>query len=249
MNVWHSISRLIITLIWLVIAAAIMYAIHYEATTSRLQSEFFSKYAAKLTYALEEGENPDLAFPTEGPYDVRFGYTRMPKMLEALQTQGFSIVHQPRLSSSLQEFLNIGGYMIYPEKTSAGLTIMDNGTKTLHAQRFPTRTFESFEQIPPLVAQTLLFIENRELLDPQTPYRNPAVEWDRFALAGLGQLVKHINPGINLGGGGRVFVNRYVSFRLDVTHNIVIPTGGGTTNFSNVMTVNVALALNFGGND
>ncbi|MDX2010383.1 MAG: outer membrane beta-barrel domain-containing protein [Myxococcaceae bacterium] len=56
-------------------------------------------------------------------------------------------------------------------------------------------------------------------------------------------------PGINIGGGGRIFVNKYVSFRLDITHNVVLPTGGGTTSFGNVLTVNLALALNFGGND
>jgi outer membrane beta-barrel protein len=56
-------------------------------------------------------------------------------------------------------------------------------------------------------------------------------------------------PGLNIGGGGRIFVNKYVSFRLDITHNVVLPTGGGTTSFGNVMTVNLALALNFGGND
>lgn len=56
-------------------------------------------------------------------------------------------------------------------------------------------------------------------------------------------------PGINIGGGGRIYLNQYVSFRLDITHNIVIPTGGGSTVFSNVMTANLALALNFGGND
>lgn len=56
-------------------------------------------------------------------------------------------------------------------------------------------------------------------------------------------------PGINIGGGGRVFLNKWVSFRLDITHNVVLPTGGGTTAFGNVLTANLALALNFGGND
>jgi outer membrane beta-barrel protein len=56
-------------------------------------------------------------------------------------------------------------------------------------------------------------------------------------------------PGVTLGGGGRVFVSRNVSFRLDMTHTVVIPTGGGTTSFTNVMNVNLALAINFGGND
>jgi membrane peptidoglycan carboxypeptidase len=34
--------------------------------------------------------------------------------------------------------------------------------------------------IPPLVVNTLLFIENREMLDPSRPHRNPPIEWDRF---------------------------------------------------------------------
>jgi outer membrane beta-barrel protein len=56
-------------------------------------------------------------------------------------------------------------------------------------------------------------------------------------------------PGVTIGGGGRLFVNQHVSFRFDVTHAVVVPTGGGSTSFSNVLTVNLALALNFGGKD
>jgi outer membrane beta-barrel protein len=55
-------------------------------------------------------------------------------------------------------------------------------------------------------------------------------------------------PALNLGGGGRVFANKWVSFRLELTNNIVIPTGG-TSGFVNVMTTTVALALNFGGTE
>jgi hypothetical protein len=34
-----------------------------------------------------------------------------------------------------------------------------------------------------LVVNTLLFIENREMLDPARPHRNPAIEWDRVSHA------------------------------------------------------------------
>jgi outer membrane beta-barrel protein len=53
-------------------------------------------------------------------------------------------------------------------------------------------------------------------------------------------------PAINLGGGVRVFISQWVSFRLDVTDAIVIPTGGGQTALLNVMTSTFALAVNFG---
>ena len=41
-----------------------------------------------------------------------------------------------------------------------------------------------FEELPPLLVNTLLFLENRELLDPFDPRSNPVIEWDRLAKAG-----------------------------------------------------------------
>src|SRR3546814_8487022 len=46
--------------------------------------------------------------------------------------------------------------------------------------------YPDFNAVPPLVVNALLFIENRELLNPDTPRRNPAVEWDRLGRAVLG---------------------------------------------------------------
>jgi outer membrane beta-barrel protein len=53
-------------------------------------------------------------------------------------------------------------------------------------------------------------------------------------------------PGINVGGGGRIFMNRWVSLRLDISNNVVIPTGGGATALQNVMMTTLSLAVNFG---
>lgn len=64
--------------------------------------------------------------------------------------------------------------------------------------------------------------------------------------ATLFKFTNAFRPGVNLGGGGRVFLSRNVSFRFDVTNNVVIPVGGGSTNFSNVMTMTLSLGINFG---
>ncbi len=56
-------------------------------------------------------------------------------------------------------------------------------------------------------------------------------------------------PGINLGGGGRIFLNKYASVRLDITENLVLPTGGGAKSFANVMTITLGLGINFGGTE
>ena len=59
--------------------------------------------------------------------------------------------------------------------------MLDRHGAVAFAGRLPERVFADFEAIPPLVVDSLLFIENRELLDAGTPRRNPAVEWDRLA--------------------------------------------------------------------
>jgi outer membrane beta-barrel protein len=56
-------------------------------------------------------------------------------------------------------------------------------------------------------------------------------------------------PGINLGGGGRIFISKYASIRLDLTENVVLPTGGAAKTFANVMTVTLGLGINFGGTE
>ena len=51
------------------------------------------------------------------------------------------------------------------------------------------------------VVETLLFIENRELLEDDAPRRNPAIEWDRLAAVLRDSVAKLVDPGLNLPGG------------------------------------------------
>src|SRR5690606_37854207 len=57
--------------------------------------------------------------------------------------------------------------------------------KTLYDAQRRERIFFDYAEIPQLMVDTLLFIENRELLAAQDPRSNPTLEWDRMAKASL----------------------------------------------------------------
>lgn len=68
-----------------------------------------------------------------------------------------------------------------------------------------------------------------------------------FLLLGgtLFKFTQTFRPGVNLGGGVRLFASQWVSFRLDVTDNVVLPIGGSAKSLTNVMTLTLTLAINF----
>lgn len=129
-----------------------------------------------------------MATPPSGPYDVRYGYTLGTHFHDSLITNGFRQVEQAQ--SKNPEIAGLKLPPMYEEKANAGLDIVDSTGQTVHSVRFPRRVYPDFESIPPLLVKSLLFVENRELLKPHWPRRNPAIEWDRFANAILGQGLK-----------------------------------------------------------
>ena len=147
------------------------------------------------------GHQSGRAVSRAGPYDERLGYTRIPAFVGSLGEQGYQVERQARLSPGLLSFIDLGGFPVYREKSQAGLTILDRRDDEIFRARYPERVFAEFESIPPLVVETLLFIENRELMDLSSPTRNPAVEWDRFAAASVNALVSAVVPtGQRFGG-------------------------------------------------
>ncbi|WP_207455231.1 transglycosylase domain-containing protein [Azospirillum sp. SYSU D00513] len=172
-----------------------------EMRTSRLQARLLSTVAKEMSFELREGPNPEARYPTQGPYNERFGYSGLPGYLGALTSDMYTIEMQAKASPRLDSFMANGGFPIYKEKTQAGLTLLDRSGETMFQARYPERVFARFEDVPPLVRDTLLFIENRELLNQDEPRRNPAVEWDRFAGALLTLPVQYIRPGTRSPGG------------------------------------------------
>lgn len=173
----------------------------YELIASPLQAMFLTYYARQLDYQTEAGASNRIRFPAGGPYDIRLGYAGLPEFDRRLREEGFIVTHQARISPEMMRLAEHGLYLPYPEKSVAGLDLRDCRGERLFSQRFPRQAYPDFDAVPLRVANTLLFIENRELLDPAHPQRNPAVEWDRLAQAVLEKGMRVFNPGRNVPGG------------------------------------------------
>ncbi len=87
------------------------------------------------------------------------------------------------------------------QKDQAGLRIVDRDGRDLYSFDRPERVYPSYSSIPPLVVQTLLFIENRHMLDSRHPTRNPAVEWDRLGKAVLDYSLHTVDSKHHVVGG------------------------------------------------
>jgi membrane peptidoglycan carboxypeptidase len=183
------------------IAGLAGWGLSIELQASPIQSRLFSKMARGFHYSIEPGANRDARFPEAGPYDERLGYSRLPAFIHALEQQGFVVTQQARLSPELTRFVDNGGFAVFPEKAQAGVVLKDRSGGILYLSRYPERVFADFAAIPRLIVDTLLFIENRELLDDRYPTRNPAVEWDRFVAAIANAVTGHLEAGGKRFGG------------------------------------------------
>lgn len=183
---------------------ALLVAVVYEMRTSTLQSLYFTRVAKEASYSVEAGPSPSNVFPSFGPYDERLGYTRIPRIIDNLLRNGFDITSQARQSDRFRSLAKSGVYPPYREKTRAGITILDKNNTTIYSAYRPERTYEGFDDIPDIVVRSLLYIENREILDATYPFKNPAVEWDRFSLAILEKLKQVFYPDINAPGGSTI---------------------------------------------
>ncbi|HWB51476.1 MAG TPA: transglycosylase domain-containing protein [Stellaceae bacterium] len=173
----------------------------YEMRTSRLEADYFTRLDSKMSAMVQPGASDTVRFPKGGPYDQRLGYTALPQFIADLTAHGFTVARQARWSPGLMRFTGWGGFPIYSEKDRAGLRIFDRSGDEVYRARFPEKAYRSYADIPPLVANTLLFIEDRYLFDQHDPEHNAAVEWKRFALAVVGRVGRIVVPHLSYGGG------------------------------------------------
>ena len=175
-------------LIRITVAALCVLFVNLELSTSFLQSHLLSLWACGLKYKVAEGTTDRIRFPLVGPYNDRLGYIALPGILSHLEeTQGAKVTGQAQWSALLERQVKAGFFPTYHEKPQAGLQIIGQRGGGLYDARYPKRVYGRFEEIPPVVYQALLFIENKELMDDTYATRNPAVQWDRLVL-GFGRL-------------------------------------------------------------
>lgn len=181
------------------VAAVLGLGALYEARSAVLETLLLPRWARTMSFAPEPGPSRDIYFPRHGPYDRRLGYASLPDFSSALLARGYMIERQAALTPDLARLMRYGGYPPYQEKDQAGLTLYDRNGTALHAVQQPAEIYHSFKEIPPLVVNTLLFIEDRHLLDAKNTHRDPAVEWQRFLFTAVkriaGTIDSHTSPG------------------------------------------------------
>jgi membrane peptidoglycan carboxypeptidase len=198
---WRRTSTLVVTATLLGTLCALVLIMLREAQSSHFQAHYFSSVAAALKFWVEPGPSSSIRFPQSGPYDQRLGYSELPTFLGRLRAKDYRIERQARHSHALTELIENGYFPPYPEKSHAGLHVLDCRGEPLFSSNHPEHVYPDFSAVPPLVVNTLLFIENRELLNPDHPHRNPAVEWGRFAKAVFEQSIKFFDADYDAPGG------------------------------------------------
>ncbi|NYE64181.1 membrane peptidoglycan carboxypeptidase [Duganella sp. 1224] len=194
-------KRNALLLVLLVGASFAIYWGYRETLTSSMQARIFSDLAGKMTYKVEKGPSKSIRFPHDSPYDERLGYAGLPDYIGKLSQRDYQVAAQARISSKMADMVDMGVFATYREKTKTGLTIYDCRAQELFAASYPERIYNKFEQAPQVLVSSLLFIENRELLDNTYPKRNPAVEWDRLGKAVLEKTASAVGGGHRAAGG------------------------------------------------
>jgi len=172
-----------------------------ELRTSEYQARELARIAREAAFVVEPGPSPSIRFPGAGPYDERLGYSALPEFEARLAANGFEIESQARHSERLVALEDWGISPVYREKDTAGLRIAGSHGAPLFETRFPKRVYARFEDIPKVVVDAVMFVENREVLDTRYPMRNPAVEWDRLGRAALLQILSVAGADTERAGG------------------------------------------------
>ncbi len=173
----------------------------WELRTSRLQAHYLARYAARLDWRVAPGASAAPLRAPAGPYDVRLGYAQ----LEALQTRlvaaEYRIISQAEPAPEMRALAARHIAPPFREKSVAGLQIVDADGRALFDARQEQSAFREFVDIPALVVAALLYVEDRDLLDPGRARRNPALEWDRLALSGWRYALDVLFGTGNISGG------------------------------------------------
>ena len=200
---FRLLPRPVRTTVWFTVVA--LFAV-WEFQTSAVQARLLSAFASTLTYTVELGSSPRIVFPKNGPWDERRGYTRVADFSRRLERQGYRVVSQARFSTPLAFAARRGVTPPQREQANVGLVIYGADGDTLYDAGRSSAGFRTFEDIPPVVVQSLLFIENRELGQDTSGTVNPAVDWNRFFKAIALYVGRHVGLPLPSEGGSTLAV-------------------------------------------
>ena len=191
---------------WFGIFLVVLLCGFIEFRTSALQSWIFTSTNERLYFSLEEGPSNEIAFPRPAPFDERRGYSKLPVFLARLEGQKYRITRQVRQSETMRSLFDQGISPPYPEQPAAGLEIRGAEGAPLFRYGQGEFLFDKPQGIPPLLVKTLLFLENRDLDNPATPWQNPVIEWDRTLKALMLYIGAKLNLPLPVQGGSTLAV-------------------------------------------
>src|SRR5262245_12385861 len=188
--------------LWVGLAVLILVGcVFAEIQTSLLQSWFFTRTNKRLSYQLAAGRSTGIAYPRSAPFDDRRGYSKLPAFEARLEAQGYQVTQQVRQSEKMIDIIKRGIAPPYVEPPETGLDIRgaDGAPLFRHAQS--EFLFAGIDDIPPLLVTTLLFLEDRGLNHPASPWQNPAIEWDRLFKAAWLYMASKLYLEVGVQGG------------------------------------------------
>ena len=177
-----------------------------EIRTSFLQSWIFTRTNARISFKLAEGRNASIVFPRSAPFDDRRGYSKLSNFQSRLESQGYRVSLQARQSETLGNLIGRGISPPYVEPPDTGMSIV--GAKGVPLFRYAQSDFlfKGIEDIPALLTKTLLFLENRDLDRPASPWQNPVIEWDRLFKASFFYVGSKLHFRVPVQGGSTLAV-------------------------------------------
>jgi membrane peptidoglycan carboxypeptidase len=186
--------------LWIPVAAlGCLALVAYEVGTSTIQAAVLSRVARSLTYEITAGPSGRITFPRGGPFNDRRGYSHLAEFGMRLEGHGYRITEQARQSPAAALAVRWRITPPYLEPSSVGVIVRDRGGRILHAAPTPVM-FRDYDDVPPLLVRTLVFLENRGLaFEPARS--NPAVDWGRFSKATLSYLGQGLGLPVRLEGG------------------------------------------------
>lgn len=176
------------------------YLVKNELLHSQYQAKYFHGLSSSIKKEVLPGSSEVLQSPN-GPFDQRLGYARANEFRAALLKNNFKQTHYTKVSPQAVELSRFGINFPYEEKSKAGISIINEKNELLYTFSEPSWVFEDFDAISKLIVDTLLFIEDRTILQTQYPQKNPALEWDRFIKATLDLLTSKVIGDRNVPGG------------------------------------------------
>src|ERR1043166_1395478 len=147
-----------------------------EIRTSFLQSWIFTRTNERISFKLSAGRSPAIVFPRSAPFDDRRGYSKLGAFQSRLENQGYRVTTQTRQSETMMKLLGRGISPPYTEPPETGMDIRGADGLSLFRYAQADFLFKGMDEIPPLLVRTLLFLENRDLDRPASPWQNPVID-------------------------------------------------------------------------